>query len=166
MTQAVLCVDDDRHILDAFARVPAQSVPADDGRGGLRKPSCCSSSRGRFAVVVSDYRMPGMDGIAFLSTVRERVPDTVRVLLTGNADLQMAIEAINQGQIFRFLTKPCSTEALTRTLQDAIAQYRLITAERELRGKDLERQPPSSLRHTRAHQSRSLRPSLSHRPDR
>lgn len=136
MTQAVLCVDDDRHILDAFARSLRKEFPLSTA-GGPEEALALLGQQGPFAVVVSDYRMPGMDGIAFLCRVRELAPETVRVLLTGNADLQMAIEAINQGQIFRFLTKPCSTEALIRTLQDAVVQYRLITAERELREKTL-----------------------------
>ncbi|MCP9447514.1 MAG: response regulator [Nitrospira sp.] len=89
-------------------------------------------TKGPFAVVVSDLQMPGMNGIQFLSRVREFSPDTVRILLTGNADLQASIDAINQGQIFRFLAKPCSAELLATALQAGLTQHRLITAEREL----------------------------------
>lgn len=83
-------------------------------------------------VVVSDMRMPGMDGAAFLSRMRTLVPDAVRVLLTGYADLEAAVSSINDGRIFRLMWKPCGSEELTACLADAAAQYRLITAEREL----------------------------------
>ena len=85
-----------------------------------------------YAVVVSDLRMPGMDGITVLSKVRECKPDTVRVMLTGFADLTAAIAAVNEGNIFRFLTKPCETSALQAALDAAVEQYRLVMAEREL----------------------------------
>ena len=73
-----------------------------------------------------------MSGVEFLAQVRAHEPDTVRMLLTGNAELHAAIDAINQGQIFRFLTKPCTAEALGGSLKAALAQHHLITAEREL----------------------------------
>jgi len=63
--------------------------------------------QGPFPVVVSDCRMPDIDGIQFLALVRKIAPDTVRMMLTGNHDLETAMEAINRGEIFRFLTKPC-----------------------------------------------------------
>jgi ActR/RegA family two-component response regulator len=68
-----------------------------------------------------------MNGAQFLGKVRENAPDTVRMLLTGYTDLNAAIEAINQGNIFRFLTKPCETEVLTNALNAGMEQYRLIT---------------------------------------
>jgi response regulator RpfG family c-di-GMP phosphodiesterase len=87
--------------------------------------------------VVADRQMPRMDGIAFLSAVRKSAPDTIRIMLTGNADLEGAIRVVNEGNIFRFLTKPCPPDMLTRALQDAQAQYRLVTAEKELLNKTL-----------------------------
>jgi response regulator RpfG family c-di-GMP phosphodiesterase len=89
-------------------------------------------SAGPYAVVVSDLRMPGMDGVTLLSRIRSLSPDTVRVLLTGNADLEAAIAAVNEGNIFRFLSKPCPTAILIRALELSIEQHRLITAERVL----------------------------------
>lgn len=82
-----------------------------------------------FAVVVSDLRMPGMDGIEFLTEVRRRAPDTVRVMLTGYADVDAAVAAVNEGSIFRFLTKPVEPEPLRQALDASVAQHRLITAE-------------------------------------
>jgi len=84
------------------------------------------------AVVMSDMRMPGMDGAAFLSQAQKIVPDAVRLLLTGQADLDSAINAVNQGQVFRFLTKPCPTPVLLAALGAAADQHRLLTSERVL----------------------------------
>ena len=95
------------------------------------------AERGPFAVVVSDRQMPRMDGIKFLSLVKERAPDTVRIMLTGNADLEGAIKVVNEGNIFRFLTKPCPLEILGKAVEDALAQYRLVIAEKELLNKTL-----------------------------
>jgi len=84
------------------------------------------------AVVISDMRMPEMDGAAFLSQVKERSPETVRLLLTGYTDIESAIAAVNHGQVFRFLTKPCNPQVLLTAVQAAAEQHRLITAERVL----------------------------------
>ena len=85
-----------------------------------------------FAVIISDLSMPEMDGIALLSRAREMAPSTVRVLLTGHADIPAAIEAVNTGAVFRFLTKPCRPETLTAAVTAAAEQYRLIESERVL----------------------------------
>lgn len=83
-------------------------------------------------VIVSDMRMPVMDGAAFLAAARDLVPDTVRVMLTGEADLSSAIAAVNEGQVFRFLTKPCPGHVLQSAIDAAVALNRLISAERVL----------------------------------
>lgn len=130
MTQKVLCVDDDPNILGAFQR-SLRKFHLEVALGGEQALELIQRS-GPFAVVVSDMRMPGMDGIQFLTKVRERAPNTVRMMLTGNADQQTAIDAVNQGHIFRFLTKPCTPELLAMSLNAGIEQYRLIMAEKEL----------------------------------
>ncbi len=89
-------------------------------------------SRGPFAAVVCDMRMPGMDGIEVLGKIREMAPDTVRIMLTGHADLRTAMDSINEGNIFRFLTKPCPPKHLARGIEAGLQQYRLLTAERKL----------------------------------
>ncbi|MEW8437266.1 MAG: HD domain-containing phosphohydrolase, partial [Candidatus Thiodiazotropha taylori] len=90
-----------------------------------------------FALVVSDMQMPNMNGVEFLSKVRELSPNTVRIMLTGNANLDVAIDAVNDGNIFRFLNKPVETEVLYQTAIEGIKQYRLITNEKVLLNKTL-----------------------------
>ena len=89
-------------------------------------------SRGPYAVIVSDLRMPVMDGVVLLAQARKLAPDTVRVLFTGAPDLDRAIAAINEGAIFRFLTKPCSRIMMAVTLKTCVEQYELITGQRIL----------------------------------
>lgn len=85
-----------------------------------------------FQVVVSDMQMPGMSGAEFLSQVKERSPETVRVMLTGQADLQTAMAAVNKGHIFQFLLKPCHSDQLVQSVTAALVQHRLQSTEREL----------------------------------
>ena len=131
MSDAVLFVDDEVNVVEGFKRQLRKEFTLDTAVGpeeGLK----ALAERGPFAVVVSDRQMPGMDGVEFLRQVRERSPESVRILFTGNANIEAAVQAINQGQIFRFLTKPCPPDVLTSTLSDALRQHKLITAEREL----------------------------------
>lgn len=132
MGERILYVDDDQSILAAYKRVLHRTdfevVTALGGDEGL----AALAENGPFAVVLSDMRMPGMDGIQFLMKVKERAPDTVRMMLTGNADLRTATDAVNEGSIFRFLTKPCPKDVLIGAMTAGVRQYRLITAERLL----------------------------------
>lgn len=136
MADKILFVDDEPNLLAGIQRQMRKHFAIDTALGGeegLEKVR----NRGPFSVIVSDLRMPGMDGIQFLSRVRKLSPDTVRMMLTGNADLHAAIEAVNEGNIFRFMTKPCPPETLGKALYQGIRQYRLITSERELLEKTL-----------------------------
>lgn len=129
MRPSVLCVDDEVQLLDAYQRFLKESytvVAATSCRDALT----LLATQGPFAVVISDLQMPGMDGILFLSTIRDLYPDTVRMLLTGNLDLQHALQAVNDGHVFRFLTKPCSPATLTSAVAAAVAQYELILSDR------------------------------------
>lgn len=131
MTEKILCVDDAPNILAAWQRHLRKRFDIDTALAG-EEGLATIESNGPYAVVVSDLRMPGMDGIRFLVRVRERSPDTVRIMVTGNADIDAAIACINEGNIFRFLTKPLKTESMIQALEDALEQHRLITAPREL----------------------------------
>jgi len=77
-------------------------------------------------VVVSDEMMPGMSGSEFLSIVRRQYPDTIRIILTGHANLEMAIRAINEGEIYRFFRKPCNVFDLAITIRQALQQKALM----------------------------------------
>jgi len=131
MTEKILFVDDEPNVLSAYIRQLRKHFHIDTALGG-EKGLEVIDERGPYAVVVSDLKMPGMDGIEFLTHVKERATDTVRVMLTGHADVNTAIAAVNEGRIFRFLTKPCPPEILTKSLKAAVEQYRLVTAERQL----------------------------------
>jgi response regulator RpfG family c-di-GMP phosphodiesterase len=127
----VLFVDDEPNILEAVRRSirgPYEIVTALGGEEGLRRVD----QGPPFTVVVSDLRMPVVDGMLLLKHVRERAPETIRILLTGNADTEAAIAAVNDGQLFRFLTKPCPGSVMRSALAAAMEQHRLITAERVL----------------------------------
>lgn len=118
----ILFVDDDPGILGAmraifFRRFEVHT--AESPQAAL----CLLDSEGPFALVVSDLRMPGMNGIDFFRRVQEISPRSVRVMLTGHADLASAMEAVNAGQVFRFHTKPCAAEILEKTVADALRAY-------------------------------------------
>jgi response regulator RpfG family c-di-GMP phosphodiesterase len=136
MSQKILFVDDEPNILAVFERLLRKKYVFETCTSG-EAALAVLSSRGPFAVIVSDLRMPGLDGVQFLARARERFPEIVRMLLTGFADIQHALEAVNQGSLFRFLTKPCAHETLCMALDAALAQHQLITAERELLDKTL-----------------------------
>jgi CheY-like chemotaxis protein len=127
----ILCVDDEAQILEALTVNLGRRYhvsTALNGALGLEK----IRSEPPFAVLISDMRMPGMDGATFLKHAFGEAPDTVRILLTGQSELSAAIAAVNEGQIFRFLSKPCPPASLLKTIEAAVEQNRLVTSERVL----------------------------------
>lgn len=136
MTDKILCVDDEASILAAYQRNFRKTVTLDVAIGGAEGLAAIQKN-GPYAVIISDMNMPGMDGIQFLACTKEIAPDSVRMMLTGANDLATAMHAVNQGSIFRFLTKPCPPEVLAKAIEDGLRQYRLVTAERELLEKTL-----------------------------
>ncbi len=136
MSDKVLFVDDEVNVLNTFRRQLMDRFEVYTAQGGAEGLETINI-HGPFAVIISDLRMPIMDGTRFLAEVKKRVPDSVRVILTGHADLEAAIDTVNKGHIFRFLTKPCSQDVLIQTINASIDLYRLITAERELLDKTL-----------------------------
>lgn len=127
----LLCVDDEPNVLEGLSmhlRRGHEVLTATSGRDGLEilrdKPG--------IAVIISDMRMPQMDGATFLARARQLAPSSVRLLLTGQTELDAAISAINEGQVFRFLTKPCPPPSLLSAVEAALEQHRLLHAEREL----------------------------------
>lgn len=136
MTERILFVDDESNVLNAIKRQLTNKFCIDTATAPQEALKAVSQN-GLYAVVVSDLRMPVMDGIQFLSKVRDISPDTIRMMLTGNADMDTAIKAINEGSVFRFLTKPCTEDELINVLNNGLKQYRLVTAEKELLEKTL-----------------------------
>ncbi len=136
MSGKVLIVDDDANLIAGLRRQLRKQYDLMTAQGGEEALAAIVPDV-PIAVLVCDMRMPGMDGLEVLKQFRQRSPDTVRMMLTGNADQQTAIDAINQGAIFRFFTKPTATEDLTAGIDAALEQYRLVTAERELLEKTL-----------------------------
>jgi len=127
----ILLVDDEQAVLDGLCRQHRKHytlVSACGSAAGLE----AVAQDGPFAVVVTDFQMPGMNGTQFLAKAREHDPDMIRVMLTGQADLQTAIDAVNRGHIFRFLSKPCEPEVLRGCLDAALEQFRLRNVERDL----------------------------------
>ena len=131
MNRRVLFVDDEIEVLKAIERNLFDKFDVETAVGGGAGLKRLSESA-PFAVVVSDMRMPEMDGAAFLTQVRKLFPDATRMLLTGHADIDATVQAVNDGNIYRFLVKPCSEETLERALEDGVVQYSLVISEREL----------------------------------
>ncbi len=127
----ILMVDDEPNVLSGYLRTIGRTFSitcAEGGAAGL----IALESKGPFAVVVTDMRMPQMNGIEFITAARGKSKETVYMMLTGNGDQQTAVDAINHGNIFRFLNKPCPQEKLDAALRAALRQYELVTAERVL----------------------------------
>ena len=130
MAEKILLVDDEPNVLDGYRRTLGREFTLETAVGG--QEALALMEKAPYAVVVSDMRMPGMDGVQLLSRVKTQSPDTIRVMLTGHADMETAINAINEGSIFRFLNKPVTKDMMAKTLTSALVQYRLVTAEKQL----------------------------------
>lgn len=127
----VLCVDDEPRVLRALSLTLGLDFDVEIAESGQDALDLLDKRDG-CGVVVSDMRMPGMSGAELLAEVRRRHPGTMRVLLTGHAEVEAAIAAINNGRIFRFLTKPCPDDELQETVREAMELHRLREAERDL----------------------------------
>ena len=131
MADKILFVDDEPAVLDGYKRILKREFDISTAAGGEQALAAIREN-GPYSVVISDMRMPSMSGAQFLARVRQTAPDTIRMLLTGHADLNAAMEAVNEGNIFRFLTKPCEKEVLGKAITTGLVQYRLVIAEKEL----------------------------------
>jgi response regulator RpfG family c-di-GMP phosphodiesterase len=131
MHEKVLMVDDEINVLEGYQRLFRHEFQIDTAAGGAAALTALAAT-GPYAVVVSDMRMPEMDGAKLLTKIKQLAPETTRIMLTGNSDIHSAVSAVNEGSIFRFLTKPCSRENLGKALTAGLAQYRLVTAEKGL----------------------------------
>jgi response regulator RpfG family c-di-GMP phosphodiesterase len=131
MTEKILLVDDDIHMLDGLQRLLRRQFNVDTAVGGTEALHKIAT-HGPFALVVADMQMPGMSGLDFLRHVQVQTPATVRLMLTGNADQKTAVDAVNDGRVFRFLNKPCPGPTLTSALEAGLEHYRFLRVERDL----------------------------------
>ncbi len=131
MCERVLLVDDDPLVLAAARRQLHRWFEVETCPGAAEGLDAVQT-RGPFAVIVSDMRMPGIDGLQFLVQAQALAPQSVRMMLTGDGDMNTAVNAINEGSIFRFIRKPCPPEMLAQVIEAGIEQYRLVRAEKDL----------------------------------
>lgn len=126
----ILLVDDEEKILQSHRRTLRTHFQVHTALGGKSALEILENN-GPFAVIVSDIKMPSMTGVELLSIVREKYPETIRIVLTGYADLELAINAVNRGDIFRFMTKPCAKEDLIAAITEGIKQYHMAKTTQE-----------------------------------
>ena len=131
MNNKILCVDDEESILKGFQLNLRKNFELHLASNGVEGLEVFDREQG-FALVLSDMRMPQMDGATMLSEIKKRDPEVVTVLLTGHTDFESAMSAVNEGSIFRMLSKPCPPEMLIRVLNDGLAQHDLIKSKRIL----------------------------------
>ncbi|MCC7373557.1 MAG: response regulator [Verrucomicrobiales bacterium] len=127
----ILCVDDEPNVISGFQRALRHEFLI-EGCTDANEALAALDTKGPFPVLVADMHMPGMNGIELLRRAAEKFPDTVRIMLTGNPEQRTAAEAVNHGQVFRFLTKPCDPRELSTAIRAGLQQYHLAIAEKEL----------------------------------
>jgi diguanylate cyclase (GGDEF)-like protein len=125
VSERILLVDDEPFILSGYKRGLGKRFNLDTATSGTEALEMFDQhDESPYAVVVSDMRMPHMDGVELLNRLAAKYPDTIRIMLTGNSDQQTAMDAVNQGRVYKFLTKPCSAADLKTTLEEALTLYR------------------------------------------
>jgi len=128
----ILFVDDERNVLRSLERLFLEEeyeiVTAASGQEGLET----IEQSGPFQLIVSDYRMPSMNGVDFLSEVYRRWPEIERIILSGYADTAAIVAAINEGQIYKFIAKPWNDDDLLRTVHEVLDRYELRASNRRL----------------------------------
>ena len=127
----VLCVDDEENILHSLKRLLRKEgyrlLTATSGAEGLKL-----FEENEVHLVISDQRMPQMSGTEFLSVVKDRYPDAIRVVLTGYTDVDAITESINKGHVYKFFLKPWNDQSLKLEIKQALDQYDLIQANKML----------------------------------
>lgn len=136
----ILFVDDDASLANAFKRLHRDRYKiylAESGADALE----LMIGNNDFSVIIADFNMPKMDGIRFLQRAREKSPDAITIMLTGNANLDLAIQALHKGEIYRFLTKPCAPEVLEKAIDNAIEKFGINELKNKLArtGEELEK---------------------------
>lgn len=122
MDLKILLVDDEPKVLSGLCRTLGNRFTLACANSGAEALAIVQSE-GPFAAIVSDMRMPGMSGLDLLREMRQRVPETVRLVLSGHADFDAVVAAVNEGAIFRFHTKPVAPDVLADSLQCALLRH-------------------------------------------
>lgn len=130
MSERALLVDDVANVLASFKRNLRGQFAFDVADSGMAALKMLSETE--YAVLVTDMQMPEMDGLALLKVVKKRFPNVVRIMLTGNGDLQTAVDAVNEGDVFRFVSKPCSVDVLRSVITAGFRQHQLLMSEKVL----------------------------------
>ena len=138
MKPRILLVDDDPLLLAGLRCQLRRHFHIEIAPGGAEALRMVETQAAPFMVVVSDYRMPGMNGIDLLARIKAIRPDTVRMMLTGSTDLGTAVQAVNEGHIFQFHVKPCPAESLICAINEGVAHFRQA-ADRTSRIRDMEK---------------------------
>ncbi len=144
----ILCVDDEKNVLRALKRVfldcDYEIITAESGSEGLE----ILNQTDTVQIVISDYRMPQMSGVEFLQEVYRNWPDTLRIVLSGFADMSVIMDAINEGHIYQFIQKPWDDDKLKATISKALDHYfmqqKMIGTEKELIKKHQELNNPNT----------------------
>jgi response regulator RpfG family c-di-GMP phosphodiesterase len=135
MHNRILLVDDEINILNSYRRSLRSKFKFDVAQSGA--DALVLMAKNNYAVIITDMKMPVMNGIELLKIIKLKSPNTVRMMLTGNSDQKTAIDALNIGDIFRFINKPCDHHDLCTLIEAGIGQYNLIIAEKILLNKTL-----------------------------
>ena len=134
--EKILLVDDDENILYGYRRNLKRHYDVLIAQSSAEALKILNREND-IAVIISDYNMPQMKGTELLQISKRISPDTVRILLTGFANLDIAVGAVNEGSVFKFLTKPCPYNTLDESVRQAVEYYRAITSEKEILEKTL-----------------------------
>ncbi|MDC7217872.1 MAG: SpoIIE family protein phosphatase [Spirochaetales bacterium] len=130
MKPRILFVDDDPNILTSFRSLLRKEFKIDTA-DHPEKGLALFKENGPYPVVVSDLKMPDMNGLEFLAEIEKLDEDAVGIILTGHADIKAALTALNQGHVFRFLTKPAERDTITNVINAGLEQHKLITGNKE-----------------------------------
>ncbi len=122
--EKILIVDDEVNILTSMKRQLRGKFVIDTAEGGQEALDMISTEDHGYLVVITDMNMPGMNGLELLKSIKSQSPDTIRIMLTGNADQDTAKNAVNDGEVFRFMTKPCQKSDLVEVIEAALECYR------------------------------------------
>jgi two-component system NtrC family sensor kinase len=128
----ILCVDDEPNVLYSLRRLFLDDEYTILTANSANDAIAILQGNHDIQIVISDYRMPNMNGVEFLREVRTRWPDTVRIVLSGYADTASIVSAINEGEIYRFVPKPWNDDELKVTIANAIERYHLLKQNAEL----------------------------------